>query len=322
MSAGLGDRLSGPTPGAASRTLAALFAAVQRRRLARAVAGTLEPRLVVVASPSFGGAGKTPVVAFLARRLADRGLRVAILGHGHRGRATHPRTATGDARADGDEATELGRALPGVPLWLGRDRVATLAHALADAEVVVMDSGLGAPGIRPGVCVLVEDATLPPGVFPAGYGRFRAEDVPRVDLRWRHKVDEPGAASGPADVESVWAAMCVRGPDGGERSVTSLSEGRWVALSGIARPGSFHAALRRAGAEVVERRVFGDHAEFPTRSLVLPAGLRGITTAKDAARMPPGHGWHVLEGGVQVVGGAAAVSALLDRLVSRGAVAR
>jgi tetraacyldisaccharide 4'-kinase len=314
MSSSLADRLSRPDPGAASRALAALVAAVQRRRLARAVAGALEPRLVLVASPTFGGAGKTPVVAFLARRLLDRGIRVAILGHGHRGSVTHTRTAAGDPVADGDEATELRRALPDVPLWLGRDRAAVLERALDMAEVVVMDSGLGARGIRPGVCVLVEDATLPQRVFPAGYGRFRAEDVPRVDLRWRHKVDEPGASAGVADVESVWAATRVRSADGGVMPVEALADGRWVALSGIARPGSFHAALARAGAAVVECRVFGDHADFPASSWVLPPGLRGITTAKDAARMPVGHGWHVLEGGVRVVRGEGAVTALVDRL--------
>jgi tetraacyldisaccharide 4'-kinase len=312
MSAGLADH--------ASRTVAALFAAVQRRRLARAVAGALEPRLVVVASPSFGGAGKTPIVAYLARRLKDRGARVALVGHGHRGRAIHVRTAAGDPDADGDEATELGRALPGVPIWLGRDRVVAVERALTDADVVLMDSGLGARGIRPGICVLVEDATLPPGVFPRGYGRFRAEDVPRVDVSWRHKVDEPDALPGKADVESVWAATNVRCPEGGEMPFTWLSEGRWVALSGIARPGSFHAALRRCGAAVVEHRVFGDHAVFPAGSMILPEGLRGITTAKDAARMPPDHGWHVLEGGVRVVAGEAEVSALVDRLATlRGA---
>lgn len=316
MRTSLSDRLSRPEPGVASRTLAALFGAVQRARLSRAVDGPPEPRLVVVASPSFGGGGKTPVVALLGRRLADRGLRTAIVGHGHRGRATDVRRSSGDASQDGDEATELHRALPDLTIWLGRDRMAAIERALAEADVVLMDSGLGARGVRPGLCVLVEDATLSPHVFPAGYGRFRAEDVPRVDVRWRHKVDEPAATPGPADIESLWMADAVRAPDGARMPLAVLGEGRWVALSGIARPGSFHHALDRAGARAPEYRVARDHADLSPRLLALPAGLKGITTAKDAARLPPGHGWHVLEGGVRIVRGAEALSALIDRLAA------
>lgn len=316
MNADLSERLSRGEPGATARALSAIVSAVQRRRLARAAAGAAEPRLVVVASPSFGGAGKTPIVALLVRRLRALGARAAIVGHGYGGRARAVRLASGDARQDGDEAAELHAALADVPLWLGRSRGAAAARALAEADIVVMDSGLGSPGVHPGVCVLVEDATLESGVFPAGYGRFRPEDVARVDLRWRHKVDEPGARTGGADVESVWQAMAVRSPSGERLPLAAIAEGRWVALSGIARPASFHEALRRAGARVVEARVLADHAWPTPRHVALPPGLCGITTAKDAARLPPGHGWWVLEGEVRIVRGEPTVDALLERLAA------
>lgn len=299
-------RAAGPVRGTLGRWVGRIVA----RRWAD---GSTDPevarRVVVVASPSFGGAGKTPVVALLAKNLAARGRSVAIVGHGYGGARRDLRRASQDPSADGDEAVALARALPDVPVFLGADRGAAALRALVDADAVVVDGGLGARGLPLHGAVLVEDATLPSGVFPAGFQRFDPADVPHPGLRWRHKVDEPGARAGDADVASVWRPRRLRAPDGAEVPLEALREGRWVALCGIARPGSFAATLEALGARVDAHRRVGDHRRFPEPWLDLPAGWHGVTTSKDAARLPPGHGLHVLEGEAVVVAGQAALDA-------------
>ena len=304
-------------PGAARRALGALVAGWQRRRWAHDWENAaLEPGVLVVGSPSFGGAGKTPIVELLTRRLRERGANVAIVGHGYRGGNRRTWRATGCVEIDGDEAVELLGSLPGVSLQLGRDRRAAIAAVRDAVDVVLLDGGLGAADVPPAMRILVEDATLPPNVFPAGYCRFRGVDVPGVALRWRHKVDEPGAKSAPSDVSSVWRARHVRAPSGERWPTSVLSEGPWIALSGIARPQSFRFALERAGARLSEHRIFPDHARFPARALALPGGNRGVTTAKDAPRLPTGHCFWVLEGEAVLVAGSDRLELVLDRLLA------
>jgi tetraacyldisaccharide 4'-kinase len=294
--------------------------AIQARlRAAFDRAGAARPtnaRVLVVAGTALGGSGKTPVVEWLARRLSAQGATVAIVGHGHRGRGRGVRRVTGargEAGDVGDEAVELARALPEVPVWVGRPRCAAMSavRAVAPESWVIFDGGLGASDMPWATTILVDDVTLPGGRFPAGYRRFLPADVPGSCLRWSHRVDEPGAAHSDAPVRSVFRATGLRAPDGRAATLAGLATGRWVALSGIARPVSFHHTLRAAGATIVEHRVFGDHASFPAAALRAPPNAQIIVTRKDAARLPIGAPVWVLTGEVAVVDGLAAVDACL-----------
>ena len=70
--------------------------------------------VISVGNLTLGGTGKTPMVKWLARRLRERGSRVAIVSRGY-GAA---------AGQHNDEALELAQALPDVPHVQNRDRVA------------------------------------------------------------------------------------------------------------------------------------------------------------------------------------------------------
>jgi tetraacyldisaccharide 4'-kinase len=81
-----------------------------------------------------GGSGKTPITAWLARRLLAEGVRpmIALRGYG----AKTPERA--------DEAMEYAELLPGVPIAAGPDRAAVIERTLADgavADVVLLDDG-------------------------------------------------------------------------------------------------------------------------------------------------------------------------------------
>ncbi|HEX9474927.1 MAG TPA: tetraacyldisaccharide 4'-kinase, partial [Steroidobacteraceae bacterium] len=101
--------------------------------------------VIVVGNISVGGTGKTPLVIWLASRLAGLGLAVAVVsrGYGRRGgRGVAPLRATSSAEEVGDEALVIGRRAQ-CPVYVGSDRVrAAQAAIAAGAAVVIADDGL------------------------------------------------------------------------------------------------------------------------------------------------------------------------------------
>jgi tetraacyldisaccharide 4'-kinase len=278
--------------------------------------------VLVVGALQLGGAGRTPVAAWLARRASDRGARVALVGHGHRA-ATSGRVDAPDGARFGDEAAMLRRSLPReVAVWAGHER---LPEAAVGVDLVVVDDGWFSRRVpRTGV-VAVVDATVSldaagAGVFPAGplrAGRAALEDV---DLVWVQKVDEPDARTDgwPEGVRSRWVLTGVRGP-GGTCHPPVWLRGRPVVLAvGVGRPESVLHHLRAAGADVVEVLRSPDHRTVDTATLARrsAAGATLVTTAKDAERWPGRVPVHVVEADLCVESGQPAVDALLERLIT------
>ena len=105
-------------------------------------------RVVSVGNLTVGGSGKTPLVLWLAERLAASGRRVAIVARGYRkerpgvvivGRSGTPLVSV---REGGDEAVLLARRFAG-PVVVGEDRVAAARVAAGEcgAELLVLDDG-------------------------------------------------------------------------------------------------------------------------------------------------------------------------------------
>lgn len=102
--------------------------------------------VVVVGNVTAGGSGKTPLVLWLAARLAEEGRRPGIVsrGYGGRGHAPRPVAPEDDASEVGDEPLLLARR--GLcPVWIGTDRVAAARGLLAAnpaCDVLIADDGL------------------------------------------------------------------------------------------------------------------------------------------------------------------------------------
>ncbi len=115
-------------PGLLARLLAPLaliWAAVTRRRVARAPKTRLPVPVICVGNLSAGGTGKTPTVAALVERLAGRGVAAHVISRGHGGSLEGPvrvDAARHSAAEVGDEPLLLAAI---APVWVGRDRAAT-----------------------------------------------------------------------------------------------------------------------------------------------------------------------------------------------------
>jgi tetraacyldisaccharide 4'-kinase len=186
--------------GALAHALAPLswaWAAGARGRQAGARPEHAAAPVLCVGNLTVGGAGKTPTVLALLRRLRERGRKPHALSRGYGGRLKGPlRVAAGHTAAQvGDEALLLAEA---APTWIARDRAAGARAAVAaGADVIVMDDGFQNPSLAKDLSLVVVDAAygfgngrlLPAGPLrePIARGLARADAVvlvlPSLDER-------------------------------------------------------------------------------------------------------------------------------------------
>ncbi|MGC8862087.1 MAG: tetraacyldisaccharide 4'-kinase [Armatimonadota bacterium] len=269
-----------------------------------------------VGNLTFGGTGKTPAVEAITRMLVGQGRRVAILSRGHGGAASGPlvvsdgNSITASASECGDEPAALARALPGVPIVVGKDRRASgdLACRQFRPDVILLDDGLQYWQLHRDLDIVVMDALRPFGsgfVMPMGDLR-----EPRTGLRRARVILLNGARDLESNrVEKLEAEIsrlapgalilrCARrprglvGPGGTELPPEWLRGRRVLAFCGIGRPDSFFEILKSLGADVCERLPFPDHYRYTTTDLALIGSRREVleaeaivTTEKDRVRL-------------------------------------
>ena len=269
----------------------------------------LAARVVSIGNLAVGGSAKTPLAAFLARELAARGRRVALLSRGVGGRRSREVNVVSDgqrvlaAPADvGDEACLLAASAPGVPVLAGVARAALGLRAIAafGSELLLLDDGFQHHRLARDLELVCLDARLGLGnghVLPRGPLRERIGALARADalVFTRARPEDPpspGSAqlpAGPARFRVAIEKLGLRPLAGGARQpLARLSGARVGLLAAIARPDRLAHELAERGAEICARRVFADHHLYAPRDLAgLDPALLWVTTAKDAVKIPP-----------------------------------
>ncbi len=251
-------------------------------------------RVISVGNLTWGGTGKTPLVAKLASELSQMGKKVAVLTRGY----------------GQDEVRELKKKLPQVPIVVGRDRIRTAQEAVEkhQAEILILDDGFQHLRLHRDLDILTINATEPfgpGGLIPAGTLREPIEHLKRADLfiltksdigaknvHWiTQKITEikPGAIIFEAIHRPLYFWEPVQ-----DRAVSfsDFKAKKVAALSGLADPHSFETCLEGLGLEVVFAGRFDDHHEysraevtdFLKRSEAVGA-LDIVTTRKDFERL-------------------------------------
>ena len=272
-------------------------------------------RVVSIGNLTVGGTGKTPLLLELLGHPA-RPPRTAVLTRGYRspwergfyllhGPGPHPELLT-------DEALQVNRAFPDVPLLIGKNRAhaARMAERLCSPDLLLLDDGFQYRRLRKDLELVLWDATVEPetaDLLPVGRLRepferlavagalilTRCELVDAATLARRHAffaVRFPGLPRHEALTEAVvWIT-----PDGRD---VALSEGprEVFAFSAIARPDTFHRQLAAVGRTVVRSRSFRDHDRFSARRLTdveaaaksASSGAVPVCTEKDLVKIPP-----------------------------------
>ena len=271
-----------------------LYGRLAARRLT--VTPRYASRLPVLCVGNFivGGAGKTPTALALARVAREIGLRPAFLSRGYGGSISRPTRVdktVHNARDVGDEPLLLALA---APTFVSPDRPAG-ARAIeetGEADIIIMDDGLQNPSLVRDTVLGVIDARRGFGNgFPMPAGPLRATLRPQLAaanallLIGRSQAGVAAVRMGARMAKPVLEAA-IRPREGHE-----LEGVRAFAYSGIADAAKFHVSLEEAGAEIVDRRDFGDHHLFSAqdcREVLQQAqmlNLTPVTTEKDWARL-------------------------------------
>jgi tetraacyldisaccharide 4'-kinase len=258
--------------------------------------------VIVVGNLTVGGTGKTPLVIWLARHLAERGLRVGIVSRGYGSQAAEaPRQVneTSNWQDVGDEPLLLYRGTQCITL-IGRDRVAA-AQALVTrgVDVIVSDDGLQHLRLARDCAIVVIDGTRGFGngrMLPAGPLREPVSHVADADVIVINGTAEHSSLRrvGPASMDEAIEARALQMTllpgdavrlDGREppRSLEAF-RGRSVhAVAGIGNPARFFRDLRARGLDVIEH-AFPDHHPYTAQDLSFGDDLPVLMTEKDAVK--------------------------------------
>ncbi|MFI5231528.1 MAG: tetraacyldisaccharide 4'-kinase [Gemmatimonadales bacterium] len=246
---------------------------------------------ISVGNLTVGGTGKTPVAAHLAARLAERGLKPAIVMRGY----------------GSDESLVHARLNPGIPVIIAADRVRGAMEARgAGRDVAVLDDAFQHRRARRNADVVLLSADLagPVRSLPAGPWREPLASLARASLivvtrksaspvRARelllHARRFAPAAGGA--VIHLAADRLVNWATGEATALASVGGRRVLAAAGIGDPRAFASQLADAGAQV-ELVAERDHHAYTAADAAALAG-RGekigmlVCTLKDAVKLGP-----------------------------------
>ena len=279
----------------------------------------LDATVISIGNLTFGGAGKTPMVDYIARYLKDEGHSVAVLTRGYardsagRRVLNHPtssNTATQSYQEFGDEPLMLARSLSDIPIIVDKDRYGAgrWVESEIGADVLLLDDGYQHIGLARDLNILLIDATDPLGGFEmAPFGRLREPlyGIKRADAIIVTRADRPFDQG---QTQAIIKYYCgdrvpvlyfystitrLRHLATGEVYEAKDFQGWNVALAcGIGNPHAFADDILQIGINIVSESFFADHYPFTQKDLdrvTQSAQAVGadaiITTEKDAVRL-------------------------------------
>ena len=236
----------------------------------------VEVPVISVGNLSLGGTGKTPLVAWLAERLSDRGIRLTILSRGY-----------GGASPQGnDESQELHARLPHVAHLQHPDRARSAETAIREhgSQLILMDDGFQHRRLVRDLDIVLLDGQCPFGyghVFPRGTLREPLAGLARADLicltradsldiETRHALRQRlSSVAGTAQwCETAHQPQQLVNGEGQTRACQRLRDQPLVGFCGIGNPNSFSHTLRQTcGYDLRDFREYPDHHSYNAHDL-------------------------------------------------------
>jgi tetraacyldisaccharide 4'-kinase len=261
-----------------------------------------------VGNLTVGGTGKTPVVAWLAKRLIAEGLKPAVVSRGYGGRAGKGPLLVSEGHGPmcgsaecGDEPFLLASRIPGALVLVGSDRLAgSRAAAEHGADVVILDDGFQHRRLARDLDILLLDSDDPFGngrLLPAGGLREPVSAIRRADVivLTRARGDELSPELEQTVRRFSPTAPMVRSrnrPAGfvDRHGDPAAVPARAVLFCGIGSPGQFRRDIEALGIEIVAFRDYPDHHCYTARDFaelqrLARGGASLVTTEKDLARL-------------------------------------
>jgi len=270
-----------------------VYGSISARRMEIESSEYVSVPVICVGNFVAGGAGKTPTVLALAAKARAMGLKPGILSRGHGGGISAPTIVDlkkHDSRDVGDE-----------PLLHAKSTITAVssyrpagAQLLVEAgcEIILMDDGFQNPSLYKDYCLVVVDAKRGIGngfTHPAGPLRVPvSRQIPFADAIL---IIGEGIGADKIIRRAAKSAKPIQVAYTKIKNVRRL-KGKWLlAFAGIADPNKFFESLLTAGAELIDRRAFGDHHHYHDEEIEDLLGkaklqkLQLVSTSKDIARL-------------------------------------
>ena len=274
-------------------------------------AGRVSVPVVSVGNLSAGGTGKTPMVAWLADRVIERGIRPAIVSRGYGGDAGKGPVVVSsgegplvDAAISGDEPWMLADSISGAIVVVGSERRAGARKAIElGAGLILLDDGFQHRALARDLDIVLLDRTRPvdrDALLPVGLLREPPSSLARAD--WI-VLTRSASAAGADHLVAMIRASCPDArilhadhrPTGfvNHRREAVAAPRRAVAFCGIGHPDRFRRDLESQAVEVAAFHALRDHQRIDREQLrrlhqdaaAQEAAL--VTTLKDLARIGP-----------------------------------
>lgn len=252
--------------------------------------------LVVIGNINVGGVGKTPLTLSLLRALAQKGIRAGVVSRGYGGNASEPTLVRHDssARVVGDEPLLFAQS--GVPVAIGRDRVAAaelLLSAHPRLDLILSDDGLQHYRMRRDLEITVLDGErglgngwlLPCGPLREPASRLETVDAVVINGEATVRLHDQLPALKPRFTMRLQPCRFYKLSDSAQTAcVADFSGKRIVAMAGIGHPERFFNTLTGLGIKLSNTLVFPDHHVYGADDLPVDADIVVVTT-KDAVKL-------------------------------------
>lgn len=241
--------------------------------------------VIIVGNLTAGGTGKTPLVAWLADHLRERGYSPGIVSRGYGGNASQwPQQvrADSDPRTVGDEAVLLARRT-GCPMAVGPDRY-TAARELVEhgnVDIIISDDGLQHYALQRDLEIVVIDGIRRFGnglLLPAGPLREPAKRLAGVDLV---VVNGLGDSREHPMRMALGDAHQLAGD--ATRRLSAFNPDTVHAVAGIGHPERFFQSLQQSVRQI-DRHEFPDHHQYSRADIEFDDEYAVLMTEKDAVK--------------------------------------
>lgn len=256
--------------------------------------------VISVGNISFGGAGKTPFIIFLAQELNSDG-KVNVVTRSYKSSLREPRTVNlqeaNAAAIFGDEACLLQQKLPGCSVWSGPNKASTAAAStINQPHVILVDDGFSHRRLQRNFDLVLIDATV--GIDD--YLREPSRNLKRANAVVLTKTN----LVKPQVVNQLEQKILQLAPNLAGNIFTSETKTELAAkkseplfvFCGLGKPETFILDLQQQGYKVIQHIFYPDHFRYTiadqqkildlySKLKSAQPELRLVTTEKDSVKI-------------------------------------
>jgi tetraacyldisaccharide 4'-kinase len=255
------------------------------------------------------------MVFYLARYLANENYKVVVITRGYRGTGSDKAQVVSDgekiltlSETAGDEAYMLAKKLSGIPVLVGKDRVAAGKMAVEhfDAQIAILDDGFQYHRLKRDLDIVLINARNPFGngfLLPRGTLREPLTALQRTPMILLTKIDASSDNIKELEdqIRSYNDQTCIftsffqpislkKAHSAQETPLNSVRGKKVIGFCSIGDPDSFFGILNRLRVVLVQKIIFPDHHRYQKADYQLITQWAEeaeyiITTEKDVAKI-------------------------------------